>query len=341
MSSYHVAKAQGMVKLDAMENPYPLPAALQEALGAELARVAVNRYPDGPGDAVKDALREAMGIAPELGLVLGNGSDEIIQMLALATARAGATMLAPAPSFVMYEAYARLCGMRYASVPLNADFSLDLDAMLTAVAREQPVLTFIAYPNNPTGTLFSAAAIAAIVRASPGLVVVDEAYYAFADASFLPRLQDLPNLLVMRTVSKLGLAGIRLGFAVGAPAWVAEIDKVRPPYNVNSLTQTLALRVLRHVGLLHAQADTIKAERERVAAALARLPAVDVFPSAANFLLVRVPDATRMFEGLKARGILVKNTHGWHPLLSQCLRITIGTPDENELILRHCSELAQ
>jgi histidinol-phosphate aminotransferase len=339
LSSYKVAKAEGMIKLDAMENPYPLPEPLRAAMGEELARVAVNRYPDGSGVAVKQALAKAMRIPDGAALLLGNGSDEIIQMLATAAARPGASLLAPAPSFVMYENYARLYGLRYVAVPLREDFSLDLAAMLAAIDRDRPALTFLAYPNNPTGNLFAGPDIEAIVRASPGLVVVDEAYYAFADASFLPRLGEFPNLLVMRTLSKLGLAGVRLGFAAAAPAWIAEVDKVRPPYNVNSLTQRLALSVLERLDLLQAQADIVSRERERVREALSALPGTRVFPSAANFVLVRFPDAAAAFESLCRANILVKSTHGWHPLLAQCLRITVGTPAENDALIANLTEL--
>jgi histidinol-phosphate aminotransferase len=205
--------------------------------------------------------------------------------------------------------------------------------MLTAIERERPALTFLAYPNNPTGNLFAADDVAAIIRAAPGLVVVDEAYAAFADASFLPRVAEFPNLLVLRTLSKVGMAGIRLGYAIAAPEWIAQLNKVRQPYNVNALTQAAAVALLADPGWMAEQAATIRTERTRLAAALARLPSVTVFATQTNFLLARVPDADRLYDGLKQRRILVKNVHGWHPLLANCLRITIGTPQENEALL--------
>jgi histidinol-phosphate aminotransferase len=339
LTAYEVAKAEGMVKLDAMENPYPLPDAAQAALAAALARVPVNRYPDGAADGVREALRRALGIPATLGLLVGNGSDELIQIITATLARPGAVMLAPEPSFVMYRMNALYSGMRFVGVPLAPNFSLDTAAMLAALERERPALVYLAYPNNPTGNLFAAPDVEALVRAAPGLVVIDEAYYAFAGASFLPRLPEFANLLVLRTMSKVGMAGLRLGYAVSAPEWIAEFNKLRQPYNVNALTQAAVAALLADTAWIDEQARAIRAERGRLGAALARLPGVTAFPTQTNFIVVRVPDARRVFEGLKARRILVKNLHGWHPLLEQCLRITVGTPAENDLLLAACAEL--
>jgi len=333
LSAYTTASAEGMIKLDAMENPFPLPDAVRGRLGAALAQVAINRYPDIPADRVKRALVDAFGIPDTLGLMLGNGSDELIQLITLALARPGAAMLAPEPSFVMYRLNAIHAGMRFVGVPLASDFGLDRDAMLAAVERERPALTFLAYPNNPTGNLFSGDDVAAIVRASPGLVVVDEAYAAFADASFLPRIAEFPNLLVLRTLSKVGMAGIRLGYAIAAPEWIAQLNKLLAPYNVNAFTQAAAVALLADAGWMADQAATIRAERGRVAVALARLPGVTVFETQTNFLLARVPEADLLYDGLRQRRILVKNVHSWHPLLANCLRITVGTPRENDALL--------
>jgi histidinol-phosphate aminotransferase len=333
LAAYTVADAKGMIKLDAMENPYPLPDAVRARLDAALAEVAVNRYPDIAADRVKAALSRAFGIPPALSVMLGNGSDELIQVITSALARPGAAMLAPDPSFVMYRLNAIHAGMRFIAVPLAGDFGLDRAAMLAAIERERPALTFLAYPNNPTGNLFVADDVAAIIRASPGLVVVDEAYAAFADASFLPRVAEFPNLLVLRTVSKVGMAGIRLGYAIAAPEWIAQLNKLRQPYNVNALTQAAAVALLADPGWIDGQAEAIRSERGRLAVALARLPGVSVFETQTNFLLARVPDADRLYDGLKQRRILVKNVHSWHPLLANCLRITVGTPRENEALL--------
>jgi histidinol-phosphate aminotransferase len=202
-----------------------------------------------------------------------------------------------------------------------------------SIARERPALVYLAYPNNPTGNLFETTAVERVLRAVPGLVVVDEAYHAFAGASFLPRLAEFPNLLVLRTVSKIGMAGLRLGYAAAAPEWIVEFDKVRQPYNLNAMTQAVAPVLLAERDLLSGWAAKLKAERARLEAALAGITGVTVFPTRTNFVLVRVPDAPRWFEALRSAGILVKNRHGVHPLLDHCLRITVGAPDENDALL--------
>ena len=339
LSAYAVADARGMIKLDAMENPFPLPDAVRSRLDAALASTAVNRYPDTAAAELKQALWRALRIPPSLGLMLGNGSDELIQIITTALAKPGAAMLSPDPSFVMYRLNATYAGMRHVGVPLTSRFGLDREAMLAAIEREQPALIFLAFPNNPTGNLFPVADVEAVIRASPGLVVVDEAYYAFADASFLPRVAEFPNLLVLRTLSKVGMAGIRLGYAIAANEWIDELNKLRPPYNVSVLTQAAACALLADETWIGEQAATIRAERARLAAALARLPDTTVFDSQTNFLLVRVKDADRCHDGLKQRRILVKNVHGWHALLANCLRITVGTSAENDVLIAALVEL--
>ncbi|OYY93508.1 MAG: histidinol-phosphate transaminase [Hydrogenophilales bacterium 28-61-23] len=341
LSAYHVADATGMVKLDAMENPYSLPDDLRAELAEKLRDAAINRYPDPHAVAVQQALRQAFGIAPAYDIMLGNGSDELIQIVASALAKPGAALLAVEPSFVMYRMIAAFTGLRYVGVPLQTDFALDEAAVLDAIEREQPELVFLAYPNNPTGNAFERGALERILAAAPGLVVIDEAYHAFAGGlSFLDDLARFDNLVLMRTVSKLGLAGLRLGFLVGKPAWVAEFDKVRLPYNINVLTQVAARFALEHVEVLERQAAQLVAERESLMQKLCALKDVRAFASSANFILFRVPDAVRVFAGLKQRGILIKNLHGGHPLLDNCLRVTVGAPQENDaFIAALCSEL--
>ncbi len=329
LAAYHVADAAGMVKLDAMENPYALPQAVQREIAELVSGAAVNRYPDPRAPELKARLRQVMGIPEAFDILVGNGSDEIIHILIQALARPGAVVLAPDPTFVMYRMYALVNRMRYVGVPLAPDFTLDCARLLAAIEEHQPALTFIAYPNNPTGNLYPEADVLRILQAAPGVVVLDEAYHAFAKKSFMGRLAEYPNLVVMRTLSKVGMAGLRMGYAAGSPAWISEFDKVRPPYNVNVLTQLVAERLLAHVDVLELQATAICEERGRLKAALERLPGVTVFASAANFLLVRVPDSGKVFAGMKQRGVLVKNLHGSHPLLAQCLRITAGAAKEN------------
>jgi histidinol-phosphate aminotransferase len=233
----------------------------------------------------------------------------------------------------MYELSAQFNNCRFVGVPLKADFSLDAGAMLDAMVRHKPAVIFIAHPNNPTGNLFDRRTVRAIVEAAPGIVVIDEAYLPFAQDTWLPALGQHPNLLVLRTLSKLGLAGLRLGYLCGHPAWIAELEKVRPPYNVNVLTLAAVDLLLDHAGVLDAQAARIRDERSRVLQEVRRLTGVTAFESAANFLLLRVEDPDRVFAGLKHRGILVKNVSRMHPLLAGCLRATIGSAEENAAFL--------
>lgn len=333
VGAYHVPDSRGYVKLDAMENPYGLPADLAAEVGRLAAEAQLNRYPDPTASALKARLREVMTVPAGMELLVGNGSDEIILLLAMAVGRPGAALLAPEPSFVMFRMIAGFVGLRYVGVPLAPDFGLDLPAMESAIAMHRPALTFLAYPNNPTGNLFDAAGIARIVECAPGLVVVDEAYHAFAGESFLPQLERHPNLLVMRTLSKLGLAGLRLGLLVGRGEWLRELDKVRLPYNVNVLTQRVAERVLGRMDVLSAQAAAICDERARLYDRLSGMAGIQTFPSRANFLLFRVPQADKVFASLKVRGVLIKNLNGSHPMLAGCLRVTVGTPEENDRFL--------
>ncbi|MBK8322640.1 MAG: histidinol-phosphate transaminase [Betaproteobacteria bacterium] len=330
LTAYHVSPAAGFVKLDAMESPYALPPEMAEELGRVLSGVAVNRYPDPTSPDLKRVLRESMGIPDRLGILLGNGSDEILMMIAMALARPGAVMLSVEPSFVMYRMSATMAGMAYEGVPLKEDFSLDLPAVLGAVRRVRPAVTWLSYPNNPTGNLFARADVLEIVKAASGLVVVDEAYYPYSGgATMLDEVGRHPNLVLVRTVSKLGLAGLRLGLVTGPDDWLAEFDKLRLPYNVNVLTDAAARFILSRRDVLDAQVARINEERARLEVALDAMPGVRRFPSAANFVLVRLPDGPRAFEGLKARGILVRSFQGSHPLLADCLRLTVGTPEEN------------
>ena len=339
--AYVVARAAGMVKLDANESPHGLPAAAATRLSAALARVQLNRYPEGAADEVRTTLRRVLAIPQSLSMILGNGSDELISLVIGLLARPGAVIMAPEPTFVMYRVSTVNAAARFVGVPLRADFTLDRAAMLAAIARERPAAIFLASPNNPTGVQHATADIEAILHAAPGLVVLDEAYAGFAESSFLKRVAEFPNLLLMATLSKVGMAGLRLGYAAAAPEWIAELEKLRPPYNVNSLTQAAVGALLADPGWIREQAASIAAERRRLATALAQLRGVEVFPSQANFLLVRVGDASRLFDDLKARRILVKQVAGGHALLANCLRITVGTPDENALLLSAMAELTQ
>lgn len=336
LSAYHVQPSAGFIKLDAMENPYDFPAHLQDALLARLSKASLNRYPSADATELKTAIRDAMNIPAELDILFGNGSDEIIQIIAMALAKPGATLLSVEPAFVMFKMIATFCGLKYVGVPLKPDFEIDVEAMLAAIAREKPAVIFIAYPNNPTGNLFARDAIERIIIAcekNNGLVVIDEAYFAFSHESFLHDIAKYPNVVLMRTVSKLGLAGARLGMLIGPRNWLQEFDKLRLPYNINVLTQAAATFAMEHYDALLSQATLITAERTRLALSLRTIPGIKVFPSQANFLLIRVTDASRVFSALLSRKILVKNPSASHALLANTLRLTIGTSTENDAMI--------
>ncbi|RZU35345.1 histidinol-phosphate aminotransferase [Fluviicoccus keumensis] len=335
LSAYHVADAAGMIKLDAMENPYVWDEGLRAAWLEHLKTVNLNRYPHPHAPAVKAGLRAVMDIPPEMEVMLGNGSDEILQILLMALALPGATVLAVEPCFVMYRFIAKFAGMEYVGVPLNEDFSLHREAILAAIAVHRPAVIFLAEPNNPTGNKYDRETVCAIIEAAPGFVVMDEAYLPFTDGDAMDLLRQYPNVLVMRTLSKVGLAGLRLGLLVGRPDVLGELEKIRLPYNINILSQASAEFALAHYSVFEAQAKHIRAERSRLFEGLSRQPSWTVYPSEANFLLARVPAgrARAIFEGLKAKGILIKILDGAHPLLADCLRFTVGLPEENDAVL--------
>ncbi len=336
LKAYHVPDAAGLVKLDAMENPYAWPDDVKRAWVKTLHDVAINRYPDPDARTLRGRLRAALAVPDGMELLLGNGSDELIQIILLAVSNPNAVALAPTPTFVMYEMIARFAGMKFAGVPLAPDFALDLPAMLEAIEAHRPAVVFLAYPNNPTGNLFARGDIERIIEKAPGLVVLDEAYHAFAGESFMERLRNHDNLLVMRTLSKQGLAGLRLGMLAGPAAWLAELNKVRLPYNIGSLTQASAEFAFAHLALLDEQAGRIREDREKLFRTLASLPGVHAWPSKANFILFRTDerDADQVFEGLRARGVLVKNLNSAGGALKACLRVTIGTPEENAVFVK-------
>lgn len=333
LNAYHVPESVGYIKLDAMENPYLIPQALRAEIAASVSLAAINRYPDPNPQCLKQKIRTLLQLPREMHVLLGNGSDELIQLLLMALNKPGVTILSVEPSFVMYKMVATFLGVRYVGVPLAKNFALDMDAMLAAIARDKPSLIFLAYPNNPTGNAFSTNDIKRIIAAAPGLVVVDEAYYAFAEESFVPYLPEYPNLLVMRTFSKLGMAGLRLGYLVGNSIWLDELEKLRLPYNVGVLPQLVAELLLDHHEVLLAQANQIKVDRSTLQQQLSEIGGVTVYPSSANFLLLHVARAKEIFDGLKLRGVLIKNLHGSHVMLQNCLRVTIGAPEENAKFL--------
>jgi histidinol-phosphate aminotransferase len=340
MQPYQVPSSAGLIKLDAMENPFGLPPQVAQAFAQRVADLPTNRYPDAAGQALKQALMAEFPAPAGYGCVLGNGSDELISLLMMAVLRPGACVLAPEPCFVMYRHSALALGLDYQAVPLAPDFSLDMEATLAAIERCQPALVFLASPNNPTGNLYSADDILRLAAASPGLFVLDQAYIPYAEQDGAAIAAQAPNLVLLRTLSKWGLAGLRLGFLQASPAVCEQLEKVRPPYNTNVLSQELGRLCLQHAAAFAEQVQVLIEQRAWLAQALVR-PQVEVFDSAANFLLLRVPDAPAWHRQLRDHaGILVKCLHGAHPHLHNCLRISVGTPAENQALAQAWTELA-
>lgn len=334
LKPYHVQDANGFIKLDAMENPYTWSDKFKAEFAQALSQLEINRYPDPHCQQLKSCMRQVLNIPSDADLMLGNGSDELIQILAMAS-QPHRKIMAPEPSFVMYKMISQYLGMEYIGVPLTEDFQLDQEAMLAAIAEHQPGLIFIAYPNNPSGNLFDRDSIKRIVQASRGLVVIDEAYQIFSEDSFLNDLSQYDNVILMRTLSKVGLAGLRLGYLVGQKDWLEQFEKIRLPYNINTLTQASAQFFLKHYTELLKQAEEIKKSRTQLYQALNKLSGISVFPSQANFLSFKLKseNADTVFKALVKEKILIKKLHGSHPLLDQCLRVTVGLKEENEAFL--------
>jgi histidinol-phosphate aminotransferase len=355
MHAYAIQDSKGMVKLDAMENPHRLPAELQEALGRRLGALALNRYPDGRVNDLRQALAAYAGMPEGFDIMLGNGSDELISLLAMACdvpvapGQSKPAILAPLPGFVMYAMSAQLQGLDFVGVPLTADFELDVPAMVQAITETQPAIVYLAYPNNPTANLWAEADMVRVVaaaQAAGSIVAIDEAYQPFSSRTYLDVIRANPtanaHVLLMRTMSKFGLAGVRIGYMVGPKALIAQVDKVRPPYNISVLNYECALFALENKEAFAAQAREICAQRATLLGALRALPGIKAWNSDANMVLIRIAGggdaAQKVFDGLKARGVLVKNVSKMHPLLAQCLRLTVGTATENAQLLQALQE---
>ncbi|MDQ6995236.1 MAG: histidinol-phosphate transaminase [Mariprofundaceae bacterium] len=294
----------------------------------------INRYPDANMEALRETIAQREGLHAEQ-VLLGNGSDEIIQMLLLGNEPG--TCVTPAPTFVMYNLISHWVKRSMATVPLGKDFSLDPNTFLQVCAREKAVIAFLACPNNPTGNLWPRDTVEKIIREFRGLVVIDEAYAPFSESTYTDLIA--PDVMVLRTFSKLGWAGLRLGYVLGDAKVIADLNKIRMPYNINSLTQASARFFLQHRDVFDQQARDICHERSRMMASLMGMADIEVFPSQANFILLRVKDADSVFEALKEKNILIKNMHAQGGLLSECLRVTIGTADENNSFLSALREV--
>lgn len=330
--AHNAPPARGAIRLDAMESPYTWPAYLRGEWAEEMQKVSLNRYPDPQSTDLKAKLRQVFDIPAATDLMLGNGSDELVQIINLAMRAPGRTIMAPVPTFSMYEVVARNVGLDFVGVPLcTEDFSLDLDAMLTAIDEHQPAVIYLASPNNPTGNRFAEADIVQIIEASTGIVVVDEAFAPFSGSSLMGLVEKHDNLLVMCSLSKVGLAGIRLGFLVGQSTWMEQIKEARLPYNINALTQYTGEFVLDYFDIFEEQIEQTVRDRAWVVENIRRLKGVEVFDSDTNFMLLRVANgrAEAVDMEMRERGVWVQNFIGDHPMLRDCLRVTVGKPSEN------------
>jgi len=340
LTAYKVGKADNLIKLDNMENPYSWDESVKQGWLHRMQEIDVNRYPSPDAQGLRSRLREVMNISDNVDLLLGNGSDELIQIICMALSKPGASLLSVSPAFVMYEMTAIFTGMKYHSVPLNDDFSLNKELVLSEIRKTKPSVVFIAYPNNPTGNLFDEAELCEIIETSPGLVVIDEAYYAFADASFDKYLDKYDNIVVLRTVSKMGLAGLRLGYMMASPAWINEFNKVRMPFNVNSLTQASVEYALENIDMFNAQTEQLCVSRESLFCSMSEINEIKCYPTKTNFILFRTAEgqATKIFEAIKSAGVLIKNLSLAGGALTDCLRVTIGTEEQNAFFLKALRE---
>ncbi|MEW6517512.1 MAG: histidinol-phosphate transaminase [candidate division FCPU426 bacterium] len=336
LAAYQPEPAGPAVRLDANESAFDFPVALKREVAERFSKREWNRYPDPECRTLRQALAAQEGVAPEQ-VLMGNGSDELIRDLLVCFGGPGTRAVVPTPTFSMYAALSRALGGEAAAVPLRPDWSLDLPAVLEALRHPRARLLFLATPNNPTGRSAPLAQIERILEATDRLVVVDEAYRLFAGSdsgSLVPRLKAHPHLVVLGTFSKAwSLAGLRVGYLIARPELVEMVNRVRLPFNLDAFAQTAAEVALEHPDAWQSQARLIVSERERVSRALAGLGGVEVFPSQANFLLVRMPRALRIKARLAERDIAVRGFAG-DPALAQCLRITIGRPPENDNLLR-------
>ena len=331
IDAYHVPVSKDLIKLDAMESPFGVPENLKVEFLKYIEQSEVNRYPEADPNELKDTLKSLMDIPDEFGVLLGNGSDELIQLLALACTK-DELIMSFEPSFVMYELVSKYVNLDYFGVQLDSNFDIELSEALLIIEREKPKIIFIAYPNNPTGNCFDYDAIIEIIKSTNSMVILDEAYYAYSDKSFLSEISNFPNLLVLRTISKIGFAGLRLGLLIGDQETIAQLNKLRLPYNINALTQTSANFLLQDKQRIINNAQIIIEERRRLAHELSLFSKFKVYPSQTNFILVHSEDAHSLHTALKENGILIKGFPKGSKL-SDFIRISVSEPVENNILI--------
>jgi histidinol-phosphate aminotransferase len=327
LKPYEAKEIPCKVKLDANESPYSAFSVQRLAFSVEKIFKTLNRYPDPEVRELKKAVSKALKVNME-NILFGNGSDELIYYLITTF---GGPILYPKPTFSMYGIISQALGEKSVNMPLNKDFDIDIDKMLSAIKKYKPKLIFLSSPNNPTGNCFSAEKILKIIEASNGIVVIDEAYQLFAsEKGFLSLLKDYKNLAILRTLSKIGFASLRIGYLMADKNLIKEVNKVRLPFNINALSQAIAVEAFNSKKIIDSQINAITAERERLFNELSSMNGVKPYPSESNFILFRVENADKVFSSLLKQGVLVRNLNN---IVKSSLRVTVGTPEENNIFI--------
>jgi histidinol-phosphate aminotransferase len=348
LRAYHAEEIPCKVKLDANESPYSAISNQRSAISLEKNLQTLNRYPDPQATALRKLMAKELKVKPG-NILHGNGSDELIYYMITTF---GGSVMYPVPTFSMYGIISQALDEKKIEIPLDKDFDIDTEKTITAIKKYRPKLIFLSSPNNPTGNCFSSERILRIIKATSfskqhkgdsriaptsSLVVVDEAYQSFSnEKSFLPLLDKYRNLIVLRTLSKIGLAGLRLGFLIANEEIINEVNKVRLPFNVNSLSQAVAVEALKNKKQMRSYLTSIISERKRLFREMEKIDGITPYPSDANFILFRAADAVRVYKRLLAKGVLIRDLTG---VIENCLRVTVGTPGENTVFLRTLKQL--
>ena len=339
LKAYQVENLDECTKLHANENPYPPSPELLNKIFQRLDKLELNRYPDPDCRNLKKTIANRTGALTEQ-IIIGNGSDELIQYLMQVLCDAEETIAFPDPTFAMYGITAQCLGLNPVSFPLNDNWDFEASSALKIIAEHKARIVFISYPNNPTGNCFSEQEIQQVIEQFEGIVVLDEAYHDFSGKTFIKQMEKHNNLVILRSLSKIGLAGLRVGYGIFPVMLAEQVNKVRLPYNSNSISQWVANELLNDFTPVQNQIHSIVEERDRLMDELSKLPGITAYPSNSNFILFRASkDGEKVFNNLKANGTLLRNL-GSHPRLKNCLRVTIGTKQENDQFLSQLRKAA-
>lgn len=338
LKPYHVENFDCQIKLHANESPLPPPDKGLSFLSKLPKDLQLNRYPDPDSNKLRQTLAQRLAVPVEK-LIVGNGSDELIQFILQVFCGPGDVIAFPDPTFAMYSIIGQGMGLKSAGYPLDEKWDFEAAPFLEFVEEHNPKVILFSYPNNPTGNCFSEKAIKKVIEKFTGIVVVDEAYYDFSGKTFVGEMENHNNLIVLKSLSKIGMAGLRVGYGIADPEIISQFNKVRLPYNSNSISQYLAEKLLNNFPAIQKQIDVIKEERGRMLEKLSAMEFITVYPSDSNFILFQTQkDPAKIFQALAEKGILIRNLAG-HPRLQNCLRVTIGTKEENDKFLQQVGYL--